>query len=187
MHLTHHGITRRMRTACTALLLLTALPVTGAGPAHAATVDGTCAASITLNFSPAVSGLTLPAPAPVTTSTGSGTITTCVLPGGGATTGTFTYTLTGNLTCVTAQNVTGTLVITWSDGTQSTSTVTSLVPTLGGAGGAVGLAATITTGRFTGDQITIANVRNPLALLTCLTTGLSTATGITSLTFTDLS
>jgi len=174
----------RIRTTLTALLMLTAPLVVTAAPAHAATVDGTCTASITLNFTPPVSGLTLPTPAPVTTSTGSGTITTCVLPGGGASTGTFTYTLAGNLTCVTAENITGTLVIAWSDGAQSIATVTSLVPTLGGAGGAVGLTATITAGRFTGDQITIANVRDPLALLTCLTTGLSTATGITSLTFT---
>lgn len=177
--------TTRIRTTLTALLILTAPLLAAAAPAHAATVDGTCTASITLNFSPPVSGLTLPTPAPTTTSTGSGTITTCVLPGGGASTGTFTYTLNGNLTCVTAQNVTGTLTIDWSDGTQSVATVTSLVPTLGGAGGAVGLTATIITGRFSGDQITVANVRDPLALLTCLTAGLSTATGITSLTFTD--
>ena len=56
---------------------------------------------------------------------------------------------------------------------------------LGSAGGAAALTATITAGRFTGDQVTIANIRDPLALLTCLTTGLSTATGITSLTFTQ--
>jgi hypothetical protein len=58
------------------------------------------------------------------------------------------------------------------------------VPGLGAAGGAAGLSATITTGRFSGDQVTIVNVRNPLAILTCLTTGLATATGITRLTFT---
>jgi len=59
------------------------------------------------------------------------------------------------------------------------------VPGLGGAGGAVGLTATITSGRFAGDQVTIANIRDPLALITYLTTGLTTATGITSLTFTQ--
>ena len=35
----------------------------------------------------------------------------------------------------------------------------------------------------TGDQITIANVRDPLALLTCLTSGLSAASAVTSPTF----
>jgi hypothetical protein len=56
---------------------------------------------------------------------------------------------------------------------------------LGSAGSAAALTATITTGRFSGDQIQVANIRSPLALLTCLTTGLSTATGLTSLTFTQ--
>jgi len=177
---------KRIAAALLALPLFAAASVTlVASPATAATLDGTCAASIVLNFSPPVSGLVLPSPAPVTTSTGTGTITTCAFPGGGATTGTFTYALTGNLTCVSAQNVAGTLDIAWADGTGSHATVTSLVPGLGGAGGAVGLTASITTGRFLGDQVTVANIRDPLALATCLTTGLSTATGITSLTFTQ--
>ena len=102
----------------------------------------------------------------------------------GPTTGTFTYVLTGNLTCTSSQNVTGTLDISWADGTQTQATVTSLLPVLGAAGGVAGLSATITAGRFNGDQIQVANIRDPLALLTCLTTGLSTATGSTTLTFT---
>lgn len=175
---------RRLAALLTVPFLLIASWTLVALPAHAASVDGMCAASIVLNFSPPASGIVLPTPAPVTTSTGTGTITTCVFLGGGATTGTFHYALTGNLTCVSAQNVAGTLDFAWSDGTTSTSTVTSLVPGMGGVGGAVGLSATITSGRFIGDQVTIANVRDPLAALTCLTTGLSTATGITSLTFT---
>jgi hypothetical protein len=157
----------------------------GAAPANAATVDGTCVASVTLNFTPPATETLPPGAGPTTTATGAGTISTCAFPGGGATTGTFSYTLTGNLTCTTAQNVTGTLAIAWSDGSSSPATVTSLVPGLGGAGGAVGLAATITSGRFVGDQVTIANIRDPLALITCLTTGLATATGTTSLTFTQ--
>ena len=167
-----------------AFITLASLTV-GAVPASAATVDGTCIASVTLNFVPPVTQPLPPSAGPATTSTGTGTISTCVFPGGGASTGTFSYILTGNLTCTTAQNVTGTLAIAWSDGSHSPATVSSLVPGLGGAGGAVGLTATITSGRFTGDQVTIANIRDPLALITCLTTGLTTATGITSLTFTQ--
>jgi hypothetical protein len=82
-----------------------------------------------------------------------------------------------------------TLTISWADGSTVTSTVTVTVTgltMLGGAGGGAALTATITAGRFSGDQITIASIRDPLALLTCLTTGLSTASGITSLTFTQL-
>jgi hypothetical protein len=84
-----------------------------------------------------------------------------------------------------------TLTISWADGSTVTSTVTVTVTVtgltmLGGAGGGAALTATITAGRFSGDQITIASIRDPLALLTCLTTGLSTASGITSLTFTQL-
>jgi hypothetical protein len=176
----------RLRAALPPIALLAAasLLTVAPGTARAATVDGTCAASITLNFTPAVTQPLPPSSGPLTTSTGAGTITTCVFPGGGATTGTFTYALTGNLTCTSAENITGTLTINWADGTASTATVTGL-SMLGSAGGAAALTATITAGRFAGDQITVANIRDPLALLSCLTTGLSTATGITSLTFTQ--
>ncbi|MFD5142679.1 hypothetical protein [Streptomyces sp. NPDC058401] len=173
---------KRLFTLLTAPLITAALLLCGVTPATAAGLDGTCTATINLGFTPPVTGVLLPSPAPVTHGTGNGTITTCVIPGGGATTGTFTYDLTGNLTCVTAQNITGTFDITWADTTTSHATVTGLIP---GAGGALALAATITSGRFTGDQITVANVRDPAALLTCLLSGLSSATGITSLTFTS--
>jgi hypothetical protein len=155
-----------------------------ATPASAATLDGTCLASITLNFSPPATQPLPPNPGPASTATGSGAITGCVFPGGGATTGTFSYTLTGNLTCTSAQNVTGTLDITWADSSSSHATVTGLT-NLGSVGGTAGLSATITSGRFNGDQILIANLRDPLALIACLTTGLAQASGTTSLTFTQ--
>ena len=98
----------------------------GSAPANAAVLDGTCVASITLNFTPPATQPLPPNPGPASTSTGSGTITTCVFPGGGATTGTFSYALTGNLTCTSAQNVTGTLDIIWSDTSQTHATVTGL-------------------------------------------------------------
>ncbi len=107
-----------------------------------------------------------------------------MFPGGGATTGTFTYALAGNLTCTSAQNITGTLNIAWSDGSQTHATVTGLL-SVGSVGGTAGLSATVTSGRFTGDRVVIANLRDPLALLTCLTTGLAQASGTTSLTFTQ--
>jgi len=176
--------TRTRARAALAALLLTAAPlIAGTAPAHAASLDATCLGSVTLNFAPPAT-LTAP-PGPATTSTGAGTITTCVATDGGATTGTFSYTLTGNLTCLTAANITGTLDIAWTGGATSHATVTGLVTTLGSAGGAAGLTATITTGRFTTDTITIANIRDPLALIACLTTGLTQATGTTSLTFTS--
>ena len=168
----------------TVLVVAALSSAAGTAPARAAVLDGTCVASITLNFSPPATQPWPPNPGPATTSTGTGTITTCVFPGGGATTGTFSYTLTGNLTCLSAQNVTGTLDITWSDSSQSHATVTGLL-SVGSVGGSAGLSATITSGRFTGDRILIANLRNPLALLTCLTTGLAQASGTTSLTFTQ--
>lgn len=135
----------------------------GTAPAGAAVLDGTCIASITLNFTPPATQPLPPTPAPAATSTGTGTITTCMFPGGGATTGTFTYTLTGNLTCTSAQNVAGTLDITWSDSSQTHATVTGLLSAVGSVGGTAGLSATITAGRFAGDHILIANLRNPLA------------------------
>jgi hypothetical protein len=156
----------------------------GTAPANAAALDGTCVASISLNFTPSVTQPLPPNSGPATTSTGSGTITTCVFPGGGATTGTLSYTLTGNVTCTSAQDVTGTLDITWSDNSQTHATVTGLL-SVGSVGGTAGLSATAISGRFTGDHILIANLRDPLALIACLTTGLAQASGTTSLTFTQ--
>jgi hypothetical protein len=177
---------KRPAVFVTVLVAMAALLTVGATPAAAATLDGTCLASITLTFTPAATEpLPPPATGPATVSTGSGTITTCVFPGGGATTGTLSYTLSGNLTCLSVQNITGTLDVAWADGTATHATVTGLVMDLGAVGGAAGLTATITTGRFAGDQIQVANVRDPLALVACLTTGLSSATGTTSLTFTQ--
>lgn len=156
----------------------------GAAPANAALADGTCVASITLNYTPPATQPLPPDPGPASTSTGTGTITACAFPGGGATTGTFSYHLTGNLTCTSAQNITGTLDIAWSDATQTHATVNGLL-SVGSVGGTAGLSATVTSGRFTGDQILIANLRNPLALITCITAGLAQASGTTSLTFTQ--
>jgi hypothetical protein len=156
----------------------------GAEPANAAALDGTCVASVVLNFTPPATQPLPPNPAPAATATGTGTITTCAFPGGGATTGTFSYTLTGNLTCTSAENVTGTLDITWSDGGETHATVTGLL-SVGSVGGTAGLTATVTSGRFAGDRIVIANLRDPLALITCVTSGLARASGTTSLTFTQ--
>lgn len=156
----------------------------GAAPAGAAVLDGTCIASITLNFSPPATQPLPPGPGPASTVMGTGTITTCVFGSRGATTGTFHYALTGNLTCTAAQNVAGTLDIAWSDASRTHAAVTGLA-SVGSVGGTAGLSATVTSGRFTGDRITIANLRDPLALLTCLTSGLGQASGTTSLTFTQ--
>ncbi len=176
---------KRLTILATIVLTVAASLIAAPLPASAAGLDGTCTATVTLNFSPPATQPLPPGPGPWSTSTGGGTITTCVFPAGGATTGTFSYALTGNLTCTSAQNVTGTLDITWTDTSQTHATVTGLLMALGTVGGAAGLSATVTSGRFTGDQIVIANLRDPLALLACLTTGLAQATGTTSLTFTQ--
>lgn len=167
------------------MLICAVVPLAaGAASANAAVLDGTCVASITLNFNPPATQPLPPNAGPASTSTGTGTITACAFPGGGATTGTFSYALSGNLTCTSAQNVTGTLDIVWSDASQTHASVTGLL-SVGSVGGAAGLSATVTAGRFTGDRIVVANVRDPLALITCLTTGLAQASGITTLTFTQ--
>ena len=175
---------KRRVTLLTMLVGAAVLAAASAAPATAAVLDGTCVASITLNFSPPATQPLPPDPGPASTSTGTGTITTCVFPGGGATTGTFSYALTGNLTCTSAQNVTGALDITWSDASQTHATVNGLLP-VGSVGGTAGLSATVTAGRFDGGRITIANLRDPLALITCLGSGLAQASGTTSLTFTQ--
>jgi hypothetical protein len=146
-------------------------------------LDATCTASITLNFSPPAMLVLPPNPLPFTTVTGGGTITNCVVLDNGPTTGTISFTLDGNLSCISAENAAGTLDIVWSDNTQSNAEVTSLLLGLSSVGGSAGLTATIYSGRFAGDQIQIVNLRNPLALVSCLFTGLSQTTGTTSLTF----
>ena len=169
--------------AWTLLLLATAV-VCCASPASAQ-LDATCVASITLNFNPPARLVLPPAPAPHSTATGGGTITNCVALDEGPTAGTFTFSLEGDLTCTSTANIAGTVDIAWANNTVSYADITTLALNLGSLGGAAGLTATVTSGRFAGDQLQIVNIRDPLALLHCLLNGLSQATGTTSLTFTQ--
>ena len=89
------------------------------------------------------------------------------------------------MTCTSAANIVGTLDIVWADDSVSYTDVTSLLMALGSVGGAAGLSATVTSGRFAGDQLEIVNLRDPQAVLQCVLNGLSQATGTTSLTFTQ--
>jgi hypothetical protein len=164
--------------------VLVAVVVFCASPASAQ-LDGTCVASVTLNFDPPARLILPPTPAPHTTATGGGTITGCAVLDGGPTTGTFTFSFTGEMTCTSAANIAGTLDIVWADHTVSYTDVTSLVMALGSAGGAAGLTATVTSGRFAGDQLLIVNLRDPQAVIQCALSGLAQATGTTSLTFTQ--
>lgn len=173
---------RRFPVAWT-LLLATAV-IWCAQPASAQ-LDALCVASVTLNFDPPARLVLPPTPAPHSTASGSGTISNCVVLDGGPTTGTFTYSLEGNLTCTSAENVFGTVDIVWADNTVSYAEITTLVLDLGSVGGAAGLTATVTSGRFAGDQLQIINLRDPLALIRCVLNGLSQATGTTNLTFTQ--
>ena len=166
------------------LALLAAAMVWCASPASAQ-LDATCVGSITLNFDPPARLVLPPTPAPHTLGTGGGTITACVVGDQGPTTGTFTFSLEGDMTCTSAENIVGTVDVVWSDNSESNAEITAFVIDLGSVGGAAGLTATITSGRFAGDDLRILNVRNPLALLHCVQNGLSQATGTTSLTFTQ--
>jgi hypothetical protein len=155
-----------------------------ASPASAQ-LDASCVGSITINFDPPARIMLPPAPAPHTTATASGTITACVVSDAGPTTGTFTVSVEGDMTCTSTENIVGTLDIAWSDNTESHAELTTFVLDLGSVGGAAGLTATITSGRFAGDDLRIINLRDPKALLRCVLHGLSQATGTTSLTFTQ--
>ena len=166
-------------------LLLVATAVIWCASPASAQLDATCVASITLNFDPPARLVLPPTPAPHATATGGGTITNCVALGGGPTTGTFTFSLEGNLTCTSTENIVGTVDIVWADNSVSYADITTLALNLGSLGGAAGLTATVTSGRFAGDQLQIVNIRDPLALVRCLLNGLSQATGTTSLTFTQ--
>ena len=174
--------TQKLSVAWT-LVLATAM-VWCASPASAQ-IDALCTASVTLNFDPPARIVLPPAPAPHSTATGSGTITNCAVFDSGPITGTFTYSLEGELTCTSAENVAGTLDIVWADNTESYAEITTLVLDLGSVGGAAGLTATVLSGRFTGDQLQIVNLRDPLALIRCVFHGLSQAQGNTILTFTQ--
>jgi hypothetical protein len=165
-------------------LALLATMVWCASPVSAQ-LDATCVGSITINFDPPARLVLPPTPAPHTTGTGSGTITACVVGDQGATSGTFTFSLEGDMTCTSTENIVGTVDVVWSDNTESHAELTEFVIDLGSIGGAAGLTATITSGRFTGDDLRIVNIRDPLALLRCVLNGLSQATGTTVLTFTE--
>ncbi len=172
---------RRLSVAWAVLLVMAAAWC--AKPA-AAQLDASCLASITLNFDPPAKLVLPPAQPPLSTAAGGGTISGCVVLDGGSTTGTFTFSLTGDLSCTSAENISGTLEIVWADDTDSQAEVSGLLMDLGSVGGAAGLAATITSGRFAGDQMAIVNVRDPLALVECALNGLSQTTATTSLTIT---
>jgi hypothetical protein len=180
----------KTRLARTGLALVLALATAGIAAemaaAQAPSVDATCAGSLTMNFSPPVAFLLPPATGPFTVVTGTGSITTCAALDGGPTTGTFAYQVSGTLTCTSAGTSTGTLDIVWADASQSHVELTNLLLGFTSAGGAAGLTGTVTSGRFAGDQLQVANVRNPLAYLHCLLTGLSQTTGTPTLIFTNL-
>ena len=176
----------RSRGARTGLALVLALATAGIAAAQEAAVDATCAGSLTMNFSPPVAFLLPPATGPFTVVTGTGSITTCVALDEGATTGTFAYQVQGHLTCTSAGTATGTLDIEWADETESHVELTNLLLGFTSVGGAAGLTGTVTSGRFAGDQLQVVNVRNPLAYLYCVLTGLSQTTGTPTLIFTDL-
>jgi len=179
-----HSRSRGARTGLALVLALAAAGITGAAAAQEPAVDATCAGSLTMNFSPPVAFLLPPATGPFTVVTGTGSITTCAALDGGPTTGTFAYQVQGNLTCTSAGTATGTLDIEWADHTGSHVELTNLVLGFTSVGGAAGLTGMVTSGRFAGDQLQVVNVRNPVAYLYCVLTGLAQTTGTPTLIFT---
>lgn len=175
----------RFPLASISLLAAAAVVLCASSVSAQPTLDASCIAEVMLNFDPPAMLVLPPTPAPFGTSTGGGTITDCTVFDDGPTTGTFSYSLEGNLTCISAENVVGTLNIVWADDTESFGEVTTLALNLGSAGGTAGLTANIISGRFAGDQLQILHQRNPLALIQCVLHGLSQATGTASLTFTQ--
>jgi hypothetical protein len=176
---------RGARMGLALVLALATAGITGTAAAQEPAVDATCAGSLTMSFSPPVAFLLPPATGPFTVVTGTGSITTCLALGGGPTTGTFAYQVQGNLTCTSAGTATGTLDIEWADDTESHVVLTNLLLGFTSVGGAAGLTGTVTSGRFAGDQLQVVNVRNPLAYLHCVLTGLSQTTGTPTLIFTN--
>ena len=55
---------------------------------------------------------------------------------GRPTTGTFTFSLDGNLTCTSTENIVGTVDIVWADSSVSYADITTLALNLGSLGGA---------------------------------------------------
>jgi hypothetical protein len=174
----------RFHVAWTLSLAAAAVLCASSASAQQPVLDASCIAAITINFDPPARLVLPPTPAPHATATGGGAITNCLVLEG-PTMGTVTYSLEGNLTCTSATNVAGTLDIVWTDDTESHAEVTTFLLGLGSVGGTAGLTATVTSGRFAGDQIQIVNLRDPLALVRCALTGLSRATGTASITFTQ--
>jgi len=181
-----HSKTRVARTGLALVLALASAGITRSAAAQAPSVDATCVGSLTMSFSPPVAFLLPPATGPFSVVTGTGSITTCAALDGGATTGTFAFELSGHLTCTSAGTATGTLDIEWADASESHVELTNLLLGFTSVGGAASLTGTVTSGRFAGDQLQVVNVRNPLAYLHCLLTGLSQTTGTPTLIFTDL-
>ncbi len=181
-----HSKSRGARTGLALVLALATAGITNVAAAQSAGVDATCAGSLTMSFSPPVAFLLPPATGPFTVVTGTGSLTTCVALDNGPSTGTFTYQVQGNLTCTSAGTATGTLDIVWADASASHVELTNLLLGFTSVGGAAGLTGTVTSGRFTGDQLQVVNVRNPVAYLYCVLTGLSQTTGTPTLIFTHL-
>lgn len=175
-------LTRILRTPSNvATLAAAAALVTGGlstlGPvesAHAApTIDVTCASTATNQYSPPLTLTIQP-----TTLTTSGALSNCLDTSGRTPTvvsGTFTATYTLQASCEDATGG-GIANITWnlSDGSTDTSTITVTSPAQGGA---TGVTAVVTAGRFAGDSMLGLTLRNPNPdLLQCASGGLSTDT-----------
>ncbi len=181
-----HSKSRGARTGLALVLALATAGITDVATAQEPVVGATCAGSLTMSFSPPVAFLLPPAQGPFTVVTGTGSLTTCVALDDGPTTGTFAYQVSGHLTCTSAGTATGTLDIVWADDSESHVELTNLLLGFTSAAGAAGLTGTVTSGRFAGDQLQVVNVRNPVAYLHCVLTGLSQTTGTPTLIFTHL-
>ena len=139
---------RRMRRARRLSAALAACCVSALGVSTAtagATIDLSCAATATINFSPALKG-------PSTSVSVSGQLSGCTSPNGsqpGVTSGTFTASGATAFGCFPLFSAAGTLLFTWNDTTTSTASAffstNPFVPPI--------ISITLTAGRMAGDTV----------------------------------
>ncbi|MGB3439158.1 MAG: hypothetical protein WBA97_10445 [Actinophytocola sp.] len=179
-------IRRFVRGLCIALaaVAMTTLSLTVAAPAQAAGVDALCTlGSDAYTFSP---GLGLLPAANTFTAAGVSSSTCAVAPSGVTGVTLTSASGSGNVGCATSSGVSGTALFTWSDSVTSTVAISGLVLGLSGAAKIVTLSGTVSSGRFTGDTVTLVYLSTANTLL-CLSGSLTNVPGVTTaLTFTSV-
>ena len=182
MHLSP-TIRRLIALAVTLVSVMTMVALGAPANAASGSVDATCTGGL-MSFA-ASPGLLLTNQQ--NSVTGASTAaSTCV----GGPTGTGSATLknaaaSGLIGCVTQSSVVGSTKVKWADGTTSGLAVTELIPGVA-VSAAMTLKATVTVGRFLGDNVTIVLAIPLFNPVQCLTApGVQSGTGVPTFTFTQ--